>query len=170
MSSTRLLPVVLALGGLLPLGGCTDADLTGSPAAIPLGVRLDYLEPPCEVLPAGSLPAKVTLVELLVTRVGDGQILQQEGLLVDPAARCRDAANNEFACPFDVDGDGRRERFFALDPVPQGSTVRLMVQLKDELSNALYAGESAEVKVVGDDATVVTVPLRSLDPACSSPG
>ena len=155
---------VLVVGVLLSACGGPDGAIQGDGR---LSVRLLYLEEgSCEPLPAGMLPPDISLVELMLYGAEDQEEIQHKSLLVDPVARCQDEHGHEFSCPFDSDGDGLRERYFALDPISVDLEVVLVVTLKDSLSTVRWTGHSDPVRVARDGATVVTVELNPSEAQC----
>ncbi|MBM4319635.1 MAG: hypothetical protein FJ125_06675 [Deltaproteobacteria bacterium] len=161
LGSTWLLPLPL------PLAGCGDAEPDQSGAA-EIGVRMFFVQSEgCAELPAGKLPDEAAQVLLqLFPNVADASPLQEVALAVDPLARCRDSQGREFACPFDLDGDGMRERYFAFDPRPLGSEVVLLVMIKDGQGEIRWTGRSEPVRPAARGATVVSVVLRPSSAQC----
>ncbi len=165
MPAMRWMPLLILLFAFAGALACSDEDLAAD-AGQSLGLRLQYLDADCEPLPGGTLPPEVALVELSVFRASDASLLQQMQLLVDPLARCVDAQGREFGCPFDVDGDGQRERYFAFEPLPQGVDVVVVATLKDQVSTPRWSGHSDPLRVGDAGATVATVALRPADASC----
>lgn len=133
-----------------------------------LSLRLDYLEEEgCAPRPAGAgLPLDTTLVEITLFAAADQEQLQAFSLLVDPLARCADDSGAEFACPFDADRDGLRERFFAFEPVDMTLEVVVVVSLKNELSVPLWSGHSEPFRLSEQGTQPVSVALSSSSEEC----
>ncbi len=153
---------------LLPALGCSEAPPESEPT---FGVRFDYVSlPGCRVLEAGTLPPQVTLLDLTLFRASDREPIQEAEILVDPGAMCSDDAGNEFPCPFDVDRDGERERFFAFEPTPMDEAVVVVVSMKDSSSEVLWTGHSDPVTIRARGATVVEIELHPTEAICPEAG
>lgn len=156
-----------ALLSLLACAACSDSeDAPRSPGE--LGVRLQFLESAgCDPLPAGTLPAAAAELKLsLFPNVTGSSPLQEVTVPVDPRARCRDGQGREFSCPFDVDGDGLRERFFAFDPQPLTTALVLWVSVRDADGVERWNGRSEPTRPAAEGGTVISVTLKPRGGEC----